>query len=136
MDATAGRPIVDTRTYTQLVEDALARITPGNPQWTQFGVSDPGITLLEMLAFLGESLLVQQKLIPDPPTRLVDRYRDVLEAASASERGADLDVHERVRHVLRTRLASLAWQAVATLDDATLTQMNAIVAARQSPADE
>ena len=44
----------------QLVDEALARITVHSPDWTNFNASDPGITLVQLLAFLAESLL-------DPP---------------------------------------------------------------------
>jgi hypothetical protein len=40
-----------------LLKAALRRIPVHNPEWTDFNRSDPGITLVELFAFLGETLL-------------------------------------------------------------------------------
>ena len=37
---------------------------PG-PDWTDFNQSDPGVTLVELFAFLGESLLYRANLVPE-----------------------------------------------------------------------
>ena len=58
MSAAAPAPALDTRTYQDLVDEALARVQIHNPEWTNFNRSDPGVTLLELFAFLTESLLL------------------------------------------------------------------------------
>jgi hypothetical protein len=58
-------PPIDTRTYQELLAEALARIPSHNPEWTNFNKSDPGVTLLEVFAFLTESLLYRANLIPE-----------------------------------------------------------------------
>ena len=47
------------------VDEALARIPIHNPDWTNFNESDPGVTLLELFAFLTESLLYRANQIPE-----------------------------------------------------------------------
>jgi hypothetical protein len=56
---------LDDRSYQDLVNEALARIPVHNPEWTNFNESDPGVTLLELFAFLTESLLYRANQVPD-----------------------------------------------------------------------
>jgi hypothetical protein len=58
-------PSIDDRSYQQLVDDSLARIPNHTPEWTNFNASDPGVTLIQVFAFLTESLLYRTKLIPE-----------------------------------------------------------------------
>ncbi len=58
-------PPLDDRKYQDLVDQALARIPVHTPEWTNFGKSDPGVTLIEVFAFLTESLLYRAKQIPE-----------------------------------------------------------------------
>ncbi len=58
-------PRIDDRRYQDLLEEAVARIPIHNPEWTNFNKSDPGITLIEIFAFLTENLLYRSNLIPD-----------------------------------------------------------------------
>lgn len=41
------------------MDEALRRIPVHNPEWTDFNESDPGVTLVELFAFLTETLLWQ-----------------------------------------------------------------------------
>ncbi len=50
-------PNLDDRRYKDLVDEALALIPTHAPQWTNHNPSDPGITLIELFAFLSESLI-------------------------------------------------------------------------------
>jgi len=58
-------PTLDNRTYEQLREELLGRIPVYAPEWTDHNESDPGIALLELFAYLGESLLYRFNQIPD-----------------------------------------------------------------------
>lgn len=62
-------PILDDRSYEQLRDELIACIPAYLPEWTDLGPSDPGITLLELVAHLGETLLYRFNQIPDQ-TRL------------------------------------------------------------------
>ena len=53
-------PQLDTRTYDQLRRMLLERIPRYLPEWTDYNESDPGVTLLELFAFLTESLLYRE----------------------------------------------------------------------------
>lgn len=58
-------PVLDNRSYQDLVDEALARIPIHNPEWTNFNRSDPGVTLIELFAFLTESILYRANQIPE-----------------------------------------------------------------------
>jgi hypothetical protein len=47
------------------LQDAIARIPVHNPEWTNFNDSDPGITLIQLFAFMTESILYRANQIPE-----------------------------------------------------------------------
>jgi predicted phage baseplate assembly protein len=57
-------PILDNRSFEQLRDELVRRIPVFAPEWTDHNVSDPGIALLELFAYLGESLLFRFNQIP------------------------------------------------------------------------
>jgi hypothetical protein len=61
-------PDLDDRTYAELTEQARALIPALLPEWTNYNPSDPGITLVELLAWLTEMLLYQVNQITDANT--------------------------------------------------------------------
>lgn len=58
-------PVLDDRSYAQLRDELVARIPVYAPEWTDHHPSDPGITLIELFAFLGEQLLFRFNQVPD-----------------------------------------------------------------------
>lgn len=58
-------PALDDRKYQDLLDAALARIPVHTPEWTNFNRSDPGVTLIEVFAFLTETLLYRANQIPE-----------------------------------------------------------------------
>lgn len=58
-------PKIDDRSYQDILNEALARIRVHNPEWNNFNDSDPGITLLQLFAFIGEDVLYRTNLIPE-----------------------------------------------------------------------
>ena len=58
-------PNLDDRTYDDLVQEALSLIPTDAPEWTNHNPSDPGITLIELFAYLTEMLLYRQNRITD-----------------------------------------------------------------------
>jgi len=58
-------PVLEPRDYQQLLDEALARIPVHNPEYTNFNGADPGITLLELWAFLTEALAYRANQIPE-----------------------------------------------------------------------
>ena len=58
-------PSLDDRRFDDLVEDLLARIPAHTPEWTDPRLGDPGRTLIELFAWLGDALLYRANLIPE-----------------------------------------------------------------------
>ena len=58
-------PRLDDRGYEDLVEELLARVPAHTPEWRPQQASDPGRTLLELFAWLGDTLLYRANLIPE-----------------------------------------------------------------------
>ena len=58
-------PNLDDRRWQDLTQEALPLIPRYAPQWTDFNTHDPGITLMEMFAWLAESMVYQLNQVPD-----------------------------------------------------------------------
>ncbi|MBN1934500.1 MAG: putative baseplate assembly protein [Anaerolineae bacterium] len=58
-------PNLDDRTFQSLVDEAKKKIPLYCPEWTDHNVSDPGITLIELFAWLTETLLYRLNQVPD-----------------------------------------------------------------------
>ncbi|HEY2900424.1 MAG TPA: baseplate J/gp47 family protein [Polyangia bacterium] len=58
-------PSLDNRTFNDLVAQLIGRIPIHNPEWTNFNRSDPGITILELAAFLLENDIYVANQIPE-----------------------------------------------------------------------
>jgi len=58
-------PNLDDRTFAQLVEAARQRIIATCPEWSDLSVSDPGIVLVEVFAFITEMLLYRLNRVPE-----------------------------------------------------------------------
>src|SRR4051812_36952522 len=58
-------PVIDGRTYDELREETLRRARVHNPDWTNYNASDPGVTIVELFAFMTENLLYRANQIPE-----------------------------------------------------------------------
>lgn len=58
-------PILDDRSFEDLFTELRNRIPVYNPAWTDHLDSDPGITLLQLFAYLGEGLQFRFNQIPE-----------------------------------------------------------------------
>lgn len=55
---------LDDRTFQDLVEECLLRIPRYCPEWTNYNPSDPGITLIELFAWLTDQMLLRFNQVP------------------------------------------------------------------------
>jgi predicted phage baseplate assembly protein len=56
--------VLDDRHFQDLVNEARVRVARRCPEWTDHNVSDPGITLIELFAWLTETLVYRVNRIP------------------------------------------------------------------------
>jgi predicted phage baseplate assembly protein len=57
--------VLDDRRFQDLVSEARLRIARSCPEWTEHNVSDPGITLIELFAWMTEMLTYRLNRVPD-----------------------------------------------------------------------
>ena len=57
--------LLDDIRFQELVSEARTRIVRHSPEWTEHNVSDPGITLIELFAWLTEILVYRINRIPE-----------------------------------------------------------------------
>lgn len=58
-------PVIADLTHDQLVEELLSRIPAHTPEWTNPRLGDPGRTLIDLFAWLGDALLYRANLVPE-----------------------------------------------------------------------
>lgn len=58
-------PALDDRGFDDLVADLLRRIPAHTPEWTDPREGDPGRTLIDLFAWLGDTILYRANLIPE-----------------------------------------------------------------------
>jgi predicted phage baseplate assembly protein len=63
-------PSLDDRSFDDLVGELVARIPAHTPEWTNPRPGDPGRTLIELFAWLGDTLLYRANLIPERQRRV------------------------------------------------------------------
>jgi hypothetical protein len=101
-------PVLDDRSYQQLRDELVRRIPAYAPEWTDHNASDPGITLIELFAFLGENLLFRFNQIPEStqlaflrllqiPLRPASPARALLSMTTAEKGGALVPLATEVR---------------------------------------
>ena len=56
---------LDDRRFQDLVSEARTRIAQTCPEWTEHNVSDPGITLIELFAWMTELTIYRLNRVPD-----------------------------------------------------------------------
>ncbi len=57
-------PELDNKTYDDLIQELVTSIPKYTKEWTNFNPSDPGITILELLAWVSETLIYRTNIIP------------------------------------------------------------------------
>ena len=92
---------LDDRRFQDLVSEARLKINRACPEWTEHNVSDPGITLIELFAWMTEMTIYRLNRVPD---KLHVALLDLL--------GIRLDGPTAARTDVRFRLAAPPEEAV------------------------
>ncbi|MEO5900014.1 MAG: putative baseplate assembly protein [Ilumatobacteraceae bacterium] len=58
-------PDLDDRRFQQIVDEAKRLIPSLCPEWTNHNVSDPGVTLIELFAWMSEMIIFRLNQVPD-----------------------------------------------------------------------
>jgi len=116
-------PNLDDRTYDDLIQEALGLIPSYAQEWTNYNPSDPGITLIELFAYLSEMMIYRLdrvtdanqyaflKLLngadwqPSPQKDLNQEIRDTVRKIRQSERAVTRDDFERLAKAADPKIA-------------------------------
>ncbi len=112
-------PNLDDRSYEDLVDEARAMIPGLAPEWTDHNPSDPGITLIELFAYLTEMLIFRLNRITDENIRTFLKLLDpdwkpsgsTREALAEDVRTTVVKLRKRVRAVTGKDFEELALEA-------------------------
>ena len=75
-------PAIDPRHFQDIVDEAKRRIPQYCPEWTDHNVSDPGVTLIELFAWMTDLIRYRLNTVPDR------QYRQFLKLIGARPRPA------------------------------------------------
>src|SRR5688572_3301407 len=82
-------PALDDRRFQQIVDEAKIRIGRYCPEWTDHNVSDPGVALIELFAWMTDMLLYRANQVPD---KVYIKFLEFIGMRLAPPRAAQVDV--------------------------------------------
>jgi len=91
-------PKLDDAAYGDIAATLRARVDAHAPEWTDNNESDPGILLLELFAFVTESLLYRQNALPERGRSSAARLAKFAQALADDETRAACGAFERMRY--------------------------------------
>ena len=101
-------PDLDDVTWGDLTDEARTLISAWAPSWTNHNVADPGITLVELFAYLSETFVYRVNRISDANLR---EFLNLINGPSFSTKSADLKeasraTNQSIREIHRAVTAS------------------------------
>jgi len=84
---------LDERSFQDLVDEAKLRIPRYCPEWTNHNISDPGVTLIELFAYMVDQLLYQVNRVPEKNYR---SFLDMIGVRMAPPNAANTDITFRL----------------------------------------
>ena len=105
-------PNLDDRTFQDIVNEARRRIPMYCPEWTDHNLSDPGITLIELFAWMTEMILYRLNKVPD---RNYVKFLELIGVTLAPANPASTEITFKLAAPLPNAVAIPAGTAVATV---------------------
>jgi predicted phage baseplate assembly protein len=81
--------VLDNRTFETIVAEARRRIPGYTPEWTDLNDSDPGMTLVQLFAWLSEMIIWRLDMVPD---KHYLKFLDLIGITLAPARPATVDL--------------------------------------------
>jgi hypothetical protein len=131
-------PVLDDRSFEDLFAELRARIPVYNPSWTDHHDSDPGITLLQLFAYLGEGLQFRLNQVPEATQLAFLRLLDIpLRPAEPARALLRFSSRQAAGVVLRRGDQVLAGKTAFTLaDELTAWPLDCVTVSRRALLDE
>lgn len=96
-------PNLDDRTYEDIREEAISLIPIEYPEWTDRNPSDPGIILIELLAWLTEMVIYRLDQIPERNTvtflRLLNRVNEEQDKTKVNNKTLEELINKTLKEV-------------------------------------
>jgi len=92
-------PNLDDRSYAELTAQARGLIPSLSPAWTDHNPSDPGIALVELLAWLTEMLLFQVNQVPPASTERFLKLLNGPDWVSPQDVSLDAAIRQTILHL-------------------------------------
>jgi predicted phage baseplate assembly protein len=109
-------PNLDDRKFQDLVDEAKRAIPRYTPEWTDHNVHDPGVTMIELFAFMVENLLYRLNRVPD---KNYIKFLDLIGVRLQPPKPAIVDVTFRLSAAQPGRVTIPAGTEVATVRTST-----------------
>jgi predicted phage baseplate assembly protein len=105
-------PVLDDRKFQDLVDECKRMIPHFTPEWTDHNVSDPGVTLIELFAWMTDLLLYRVNQVP---RRNYIKFLELIGISLAPPQPARAEVLFRLSAPLQASVIIPAGTEVATL---------------------
>lgn len=105
-------PNLDDRKFQDLVSEARSKIPQYCPRWTNYNLSDPGITLIELFAWMVDLLLYRINRVPE---KNYIKFMDLLGVRLQPPRAARVDITFRLSGPQRTLVTIPAGTEISTI---------------------
>ena len=92
---------LDDKTFEELVKEAVSRIPVYAPEWTAHNIHDPGITFIELFAWLAEMQIYRLNMISDKSYRKFLTLVGIPENTTAASGGEETEKLEEA--IIRAR---------------------------------
>lgn len=100
-------PQLDDRTFQELVDEAKRRVRRHCPEWTDHNVSDPGVTLIELFAWMTELTLYRLNQVPE---RNYIKFLELLGVTLTSPTPAQVELDFRLSRPIWDRDGEEGWE--------------------------
>lgn len=115
---------LDDRHFQDLVNEARMRIAQSCPEWTEHNVSDPGITLIELFAWMTDLTIYRLNRIPDKlHVALMELLGIRLDPPAAARAGLRFRIVEGTDEAVRIPAATEVGTPRTTSDEAIVFQV-------------
>jgi predicted phage baseplate assembly protein len=111
-------PNLDDRRFQELVDDAKRMVQQRCPEWTDHNVSDPGVTLIELFAWMTDQVLYRLNRVPDRNyVRFLEMLGVRLYPATPARVGLTFWLAGPIEQPVRVPAGTQASTAVSELED-------------------
>jgi predicted phage baseplate assembly protein len=107
-------PNLDDRSFQQIVDDVKRQIGRRCPEWTDHNVSDPGVTLIELFAWMTEMMLYRLNQVPE---KNYIKFLELIGISLESPMPATTDLYFSLSRAIEDRVGDEAYKLTLAAGD-------------------